>query len=137
MIDKILSRTKIVEKALDGTWLRNEAIAQNLANIDTPGYKRKTVNFEEHLNKALDERSFKGNMTHPRHIPIGRSQVEKTTLKISEDHSSSSVRLDGNNVDIENEMAAMAKNTIQYNTLIQSLSGRFKALKTVINEGRR
>ncbi len=137
MIDRILNRTKILEKALDGAWLRNEVIAHNLANVDTPGYKRKTVNFEEYLSKALDEKSFKGNMTHPRHIPIGASRLDKITFKVTEEHSSSAVRLDGNNVDIENEMAAMAKNTIQYNTLIQSLSGRFKALKTVISEGRR
>jgi flagellar basal-body rod protein FlgB len=136
MLEKLFSNTKITAKALDATWLRNDAIAQNIANVDTPGYKRKTVKFEEYLSDAIDGNGIKGNLTDKRHIPIGTANVDDISIQVTEDNKSLSTRLDGNNVDIENEMALMAKNTIQYNTLIQRISGQFKTLRSVIKEGR-
>lgn len=137
MLGMIFNRTKTVEKAMDASWLRNEAIAQNIANVDTPGYKRKTVAFEQFLNDAIDNNGISGFRTDKRHIPIGRKNVGEVEPEVTEDNSSLSVRLDGNNVDIENEMADMAKNSIKYNVLTQSLSSRFRSMKSVINEGRR
>lgn len=137
MLDRILNRSKILEKSLDASWLRNEAISQNIANVDTPGYKRKTVSFEDQLQQAIDGSSFKGFRTDPRHIPIGGSNVDNIDIAVTEDNKSLSMRLDGNNVDIESEMALMAKNSIQYNVLTQSLNSEFKRIKSAINEGRR
>jgi flagellar basal-body rod protein FlgB len=137
VIDRLFSRNKLIEKALDASWLRNEAISQNIANVDTPGYKRKTVPFEQLLNEAIEGSSFKGFRTDRRHIPIGNGDMDNLQLNVMEDNASLSYRLDGNNVDIDNEMASMAKNTIQYNTLIQRMNSRFKTLKSVISEGRR
>ena len=137
MLDRILSRTKPLEKALDATWLRNEAISQNIANVDTPGYKRKTVLFEELLNQAISDSKFEGFRTDKRHIPIGKSSMDEVNPTVMEDSKSLSMRLDGNNVDIDKEMADMSKNTIQYNTLIQRISGSFRTIKSVISEGRR
>ena len=137
MIDRILSQTNAAEKALQGTWLRNEAISQNIANVDTPGYKRKTVSFEQQLSDAMDNSSFKGFRTDPRHIPIGGSSVDDVNINTSEDNSSTSMRLDGNNVDIDSEMADMAKNSIQYNTLVQGISDQYKKILSAISEGRK
>jgi flagellar basal-body rod protein FlgB len=137
MFDGIFSKTKILGKALDATWLRNDAISQNIANVDTPGYKRKTVNFEDYLKQALDSDSIKVNLKNSRQIPIGGSNVDNIDIKVTEDNSSLSMRLDGNNVDIDSEMASMAKNSLQYNTLAQTLSSEFKRLGTAINEGRK
>lgn len=137
MLNRIFNRSWILEKSLDAAWLRNEAIAQNIANVDTPGYKRKTVAFEEYLNEAMDNSRIKGFRTDSRHFPIGRKDIGDVRMKVKEDNQTLSYRIDGNNVDIENEMASMAKNTIQYNTLIQSLNDEFKRLKNVINEGRK
>lgn len=136
MLDRIFGNTKVASRALDASWLRNDTISQNIANVDTPGYKRKNVSFEEHLNEALDDSSFKGRMTDRRHIPIGGTDVDNIDIKVNTDNSTS-LRLDGNNVDIENEMSSMAKNTIFYNTLIERLNGQFKALRSAINEGRK
>jgi len=137
MIDKITGgKTKVLEKALDAAWLRNEAIAQNLANVDTPGYKRKTVSFEEHLDKALGS-GIEGKRTHERHIPIGKTNVDTVPIYIKTDNSSLSIRQDGNNVDIDNEMAQMAKNTLKYNLLIQSINSGFNRIKSVISGGGR
>lgn len=137
MLDKLLGSTKVLEKALDATWLRNEAISQNVANVDTPGYKRKTVKFEEYLSDAMDGSSFKGLKTDKRHISIGADSIDKVEINLTEDYSNTSMRIDGNNVDIDSEMASMAKNSIQYNVLAQRLAGKFKSIKSVISEGRR
>ncbi len=127
MLERILSRTNLVEKALDAAWLRNEVIAHNIANADTPGYKKKAVAFEEYLNGYGNELKKKG-LKRAAGIP-------EPTIKTV--NTETSTRLDGNNVDIEAEMAQMAKNTIKYNTLIQRISGTFSTIKTVINDGRR
>jgi len=137
MLEKLTQNSRILEKALDASWQRNEAIAQNIANVDTPGYKRKTVEFEEYLSEAMDSSRIQGFRTHKRHIPIGKGNIDGVDIKVTQDNKSLSYRLDGNNVDIDNEMASMAKNTIKYNTLIQSLNTGFKRLKYVISEGRR
>lgn len=137
MFEKITGNLKILEKSLDAAWLRNEAISQNIANVDTPGYKRKSVSFEEALNQAMDGSSFKGNTTDRRHIPIGGSSIDSVGIKIDQDNQSLSMRLDGNNVDIDTEMASMAKNSIKYNTLIQSFNHGIRKIKSVISEGRR
>jgi len=137
VIDRILFGTKVIEKSLDASLMRNEAIAQNIANVDTPGYKRKTVSFEEELSDALSKNnSFKGKRTDPRHIPIGGRNIDEVGINVSEDSSSNVMRLDGNNVDIENEMAQMAENNIRYNVLIQRMNNTFSKMKSVIKEGR-
>jgi len=137
MLGKLFNGSRILEKSLDASWVRNEAISQNIANVDTPGYKRKTVSFEEYLNEAMDDSGFRGRRTDRRHIPIGGGNIDDIGIRITEDNKALSYRLDGNNVDIDNEMASMAKNTIQYNTLIQRINGQFRKLRSAINEGRR
>ena len=137
VIEKLFNKTRTLEKTMDAAWLRNEAIAQNIANVDTPGYKKKTVAFEEYLTQAIDGNSLKGIMTDKRHIPINPDNVDDINIKVSEDNKSLSQRSDGNNVDIEQEMADMAKNTIRYNLLTQSLNSEYKRLKSAISEGRR
>lgn len=136
MLEKLTSSLKLREKALDATWTRNEVIAQNIANVDTPGYKVKTVRFEEYLADALNKDGFKGNTTDSRHMEIGGGSPEKANIKVTTENSSLSTRLDGNNVDIESEMASSAKNDIRYNAIAQSISGGYTRLKSVIKEGR-
>lgn len=135
MIGKLFNNTKLAEKSLNATWLRNEVLSQNLANVDTPGYKRKSVSFEEQLNEATS--GLKGIRTDRRHIPIGQQDIDSVEIKVVQDNKSLNMRIDGNNVDIDSEMALMAKNTIQYNTLVQTLNGTFGKLRSVITEGRR
>lgn len=140
MLTRLFSNFNITEKALDATWLRNEVIADNISNVDTPGYKRKEVKFEEFLAKSTSDNNFAGFKTDPRHIDIGKVNNYKALrdipIKVALDNSNSSMRLDDNNVDIENEMATMAKNNIKYNVLIQNINSGFKMIKSVINEGR-
>lgn len=137
MVGWLFNNTKILEKAIDGTVMRNEAITQNIANIDTPNYKRKSVAFEKVLSDAMDGSNFRGFRTDKRHIPIGGTDLNNANITVTEDNAALEMRLDGNNVDIDAEMALMAKNSIIYNALVQKLSGQFKNLKSVISEGRK
>jgi flagellar basal-body rod protein FlgB len=107
MLDKIFEGKNIIHKALDATWLRNQVIAQNIANVDTPGYKRSSVSFEEQLIQAMSKSNFE------------KSVVDKIDIKIVKDNVNLSTRLDGNNVDIDTESAALAENYIRYNALVQ------------------
>lgn len=137
MFDKISNNLKILEKSLDASLLRNEVIAQNIANYNTPGYKKKTVKFEEYLSDAMKGSSFKGFKTDSRHISIGGDGIASVDSRVTEDYKELSMRLDGNNVDIEAENAAMAENYIKYNTLTDRLNGKFRMLKSAISEGRK
>lgn len=137
MIEKLYEKSNLLEKSLNASWARNEVISQNLANVDTPNYKRKDVTFEEYLNDSLDSKRLEGNTTDERHIPIKSKNTDKIKPEITQDNSDTSMRIDGNNVDIDSEMAYLAKNTIQYNSLIQMINSNYSRIKNVISEGRR
>lgn len=136
MLERLTGHLRLREKALDAAWTRNEVIAQNIANVDTPAYKGRIVTFEEHLDKAMDKDGFKGFTTDNRHIQIGGGSLENAKIKITREHKNLSVRIDGNNVDIESEMASLAKNNIRYSTLTQSISSGYRRIKSVISGGR-
>lgn len=126
----------VLEKALDASWLRNEVIAHNIANADTPGYKKYQVKFEEELISALESRKLKGKKTRVKHLDIGASSVDEVKPRVVRT-AGTQMREDGNNVDMDEEMTSLAKNAIMYNALVQKISGEFNRLKAVINEGRK
>jgi len=126
VLSNLLFTKSNIERGLDAAWLRNTVISQNIANVDTPGYKRKVVQFEEFLSDEMKTGK----------ISKGKSRLYGDDIRIIEDPSESSYRSDGNNVDIENEMALLAANTLRYNTLIQKINGDFQKLKLVIRGGR-
>lgn len=136
MLSRVFSGFTTLEKSLDATWKRNEVISHNISNVDTPGYKKKTVVFEEELAKALVGRGFYGKQTRERHLKIGNVPAGDIEAKVVE-VSSTKMRVDGNNVDIDTEMADLAINTIMHHTLVQKINGEFSRLKSIINEGRR
>lgn len=134
MIDKLLTSSNmgLFHKALDAATMRNEAIANNLANIDTPKYKRFDVTFEEEVRKALGaDGGIKGRTTNPRHISIGRSEIDEVRPKLVRDEHTV-MRNDGNNVDIDKENAALAKNQLMYQFLVDSIKGEFQKIKLAI-----
>ena len=126
MLSNLLFTKNNIERGLDAAWLRYDVISQNIANVDTPGYKRKVVRFEEFLDNEMKTGR----------ISQGKTRLSSNGMQITEDPTNSSYRSDGNNVDIEHEMALMAANSIRYNMLIQRMNGDFQKLKTVIRGGR-
>ena len=135
VIQNLFGKSSILEKSLNATWLRNDVIAQNIANDDTPMYKRKDVAFEDVLNASVNK--LEAKVTNKRHIPFNTGNIDNIQPQITESNSDVSMRIDGNNVDIDNEMASLAKNTIKYNTLVQMINGSYSKIKNVISEGRR
>lgn len=112
----------LLEKSLGVAALRYEVTANNLANIDTPGFKKSYVVFEDILQSAMDRQG------EVHSIKDVQPQVEKET--------STSLRQDGNNVDLEEEMTQLVMNTVNYNFSAQQLNKKFAMLKYVISEGR-
>lgn len=115
----------VLDKAADASWMRNEAIANNIANKDTPGYKRQDVNFESQLNKAL------GNFKYSESMDTKVANLRTSRLKVTTDTEDSgySYRLDGNNVDPERENALLAENQLKYQGLMDSVTEEFANLK--------
>lgn len=132
------STLQMLNSALNASTLRSRVILSNIANIDTPGYKSKQVVFENELKKALQEGSstFIGKKTHPLHMEIGGKLFTPSIAPKIIENSSTFVQNNGNNVDLEYEMTALAENTIWYNALVQQTSGYFNKLQEVIKEGR-
>ncbi len=128
---QVFNNIDFYKKALDGISLRNTAISHNIANANTPNYKRKVVVFEEQLKAAMEKRQVSLRTTHERHIGNRKTSFQP---RILEDRSLS-YRPDGNNVNIDTEAADLAKNQIMYNALINQVIGEFEKIKNVITEG--
>lgn len=124
-----------LSRALDASWKRNEVITNNIANAETPNFKKSTVLFEEILKEELKGNKLRGLMTNSRHIPINSINFNDLKYKIKTENNYST-RMDKNNIDIDVEMAERAKNEITYNTLTSKLQSNFQKIKFVINEGR-
>ncbi len=115
----------ILDKAADASWKRNEVITNNIANVDTPGYKRKDVQFETYLMQAL---VGDNSLDHR----VANASLDALDSSIYTDYATLSYRLDGNNVDIDTETANLAENQIRYYALIDSMTQEFSRLKTVL-----
>lgn len=115
----------VLDRAADAAWTRNDVLANNIANADTPGYKRKDVQFESYLADAvagtdsLDETVAKMDL----------NQINATTYT---EQAGQSYRIDGNNVDVTTENVELAKNQLRYYTLMNSISQEFSRLKTAL-----
>jgi flagellar basal-body rod protein FlgB len=130
MVKNIFDRVDYLQKGLDAAWLRNEVITNNIANADTPGFKRSYVEFESVLQ---EQQGISIKTTRENHIST--PNTEDISPKVIRDDNTT-VRMDGNNVDIEYESAELAKNTIWYNYMVQKISKEFGRLNKVINEGK-
>lgn len=112
----------VLQKAADASWYRNDVLANNIANVDTPNYKRKDVQFETYLITSLSG----GDSLDSNIANADLDELQPTTYV---DQSNLSYRLDGNNVDINTESAELAKNQLRYYTLLDSMSQEFNRLK--------
>lgn len=126
---------RLLTKALNAATYRNEAISNNIANVNTKNYKANRVVFEEELRNAMNVNKGKLSTTHENHIKLTDSvdNIEPVMVK----DTTTSMRLDGNNVDIDMENANLAANQLLYNALIQQANKKISLLRHVISEGRR
>ena len=127
----------VLQKGLSASWTRNAVIRNNLANVETPNFKASVVEFESLLAKALEEGGFTGTRTHPGHREIGAGSTGWETVRpLVLQNGELSMRMDGNNVDIESENVRMAQNTLFYNTLMEKMNSEIRRLRMAISEGK-
>lgn len=113
----------VLNKNLDGLWARQQAISENIANVETPGYKSKTVSFEDQLQAQLENSSkSKEDMIQ------GIQSVNPVTSE-----SGGTLRADGNDVDIEKENIELARTQLDYAYSLQGLSDQFSRLRIAIS----
>jgi flagellar basal-body rod protein FlgB len=128
-----------LEGAINAASMRQRVLANNIANVDTPYYKRSDVAFEEMLTQAIGEQDgtqlLAGKVTNARHIPINGSSAAATPKPQVFTEDSTSINNNRNNVDIDKEMSLMAENQLRYNLFIQQVNHEVKMMRTGI-EGR-
>ena len=151
MYDNLFGSVDLLRRGMQATWLRNEVITNNIANVDTVGYKASEVEFEHLFADALGTLPGDGealavtNRMHitgrgagltasdPRHITGGAfTDVDSVEPTIVTDEDSS-LRYDENNVDIEHEMVELAKNSVEYYSLVNKVNSEFSKLNAAIH----
>lgn len=119
----------LIKKSMEASNTRSQVISNNIANVNTANYKRYYVSFEDTLKNSIDNLSLK--KTNSKHLDDGNGFG---TVSVKQD-TASSMNSDGNNVDIDTEMASQAKNTLMYEALISQANNRISSEKLVINGG--
>lgn len=124
---------KGLENGLSASWLRNQTILNNVANNDTPDFKASGVEFETlYKEAAAREDGFQFKQTRATHVPIGGGSDASEVKGVVVQKDPTTYRMDGNNVDIDQEMTDYAKNVIYYNTILRKINGQFNQLRMAI-----
>ena len=140
MLDQIMDSTNFnyLPRAMTAASMRQEVISNNIANVNTPNYRKKNLEFEDILAREIyGEQNTEGKLkmvqTHQKHlpfIPVNFHAVPSVT-----DDKTTIMSVDNNNVDVDIEMATLAKNQIYYNALATELGGYVSKLRNAITSG--
>jgi len=144
MIGRMFDSTamRVLSQALSAAGLNHQVITHNLANVDTPGFKRSEVLFQSRLAAALAEQENQGEVlqgarTDARHLAIGAPADPGAVAPEVVVRAETTLRPDGNNVDLDAEMVKLSENTLMYQTMAQLVREQFTELRSVITEGRK
>ena len=138
MWNNVFRPIDVLQKGLSASWTRNAVIRNNIANVETPGFKASVLEFESLFAQALQGSGFTAKRTHPVHRDfgiVGVGNIDNIRPMIHESKDLS-MRMDGNNVDIESENVRMAQNSLYYNTLLEKMNSEIRRLRMAISEGR-
>ncbi len=119
-MSKTNSIMALIEAGIKAEGLRQKAIANNVANLETPGYRRIDVKFEEVLAKSLESSGG-----------VDLDEIEPQAYQPKKTH----VKSNGNDVSLENEVGAMIKNSLRYKTYIQLLKKRYQQIELAMKVG--
>ena len=140
MLAQIMDSTNLnyLPRAMTAASMRQEVVANNIANVNTPNFRKSNLEFEEMLAREIyGEKVPEGQLqmvrTHDKHLPFKPLKVHAEP-KIVEDNTTL-MRVDHNNVDIDIEMATLAKNQIYYNSLANQLGGYVTKMRNAITSG--
>lgn len=114
----------LLEKMLDVSSIKHKVIANNIANVNTPGYKKMEVSFADQLEKAVNESS------------VNKFDALQPKIVISKEDAGDTVRNDGNNVDMDKEVSSLVKNTLSYSIFTQLLAKKYEGIKSAIEGSR-
>lgn len=136
LIDKLLFSDPVpamMKKNLDFNSARHQLISNNIAQMDTPGYKAHDVDFKTQLREVVGGGSqLKLKATHPNHFGPGMGAVKK--LSPSPFAEENMIKSNGNNVDIDKEMAKLAENQIDFNAVTQMMMKRGSTVRSAVTE---
>lgn len=124
MIAGIDKNMNLLEKMLDISAIKHKVIANNIANINTPGYKKMDVNFAEQLEKVLKDTS------------VNKFDNLQPKIVISKEETNETVRNDGNNVDMDKEISSLVRNTLSYNIYTQLMAKKVEMVKFAIENSK-
>ncbi len=119
MLDRMYSTNKLLGAGLQASIVKNDVIQNNIANADTPNYKRQVVNFDTQLKNELENAKYTGQI-----------EVSNLVPKVTTDPTS--YRLDGNSVDINTEMVELYQNSVRYDVLVSSVSNNLKRINAAL-----
>ncbi len=133
MADLFGKELQVLARSLDFCTQRNNLITANLANADTPGYKAVRIDFEEALQEMVEQQGGKEiRRSDPKHFPMEPAAMQvQPEINVRE----TSVKRDGNSVNMDEEIAKMSINQIRYNASAEVLNKLFKNLEYAIQEG--
>lgn len=130
ILDRIFDGTMGgLQRALDLSWRRNEAIVSNIANAETPQYRAVDLNFGDELKRAFDATTKTLDTTHSGHQDVGTQGA----AHLQADHSGAT-KADGNNVDIDIQMGKLAHNGGQYSIASNLMRKKLQTLSTIIRQ---
>ncbi|MBN1917959.1 MAG: flagellar biosynthesis protein FlgB [Verrucomicrobia bacterium] len=120
-MDKLIKPEAIAlyERMLDFTALRHKVLANNIANVNTPGFQRSDVEFADELSRVLQDKGIAG--------------VEDLKLRLTQPNETA-FRNDGNNVSVEKEMTSLAENAIMYQVYAQLLARKFRQIDQILKD---
>ncbi len=125
MITGMDASSNLLEKMMNVSATKHKVIANNIANINTPGYKRMEVSFEDQLSRAIQD------------APVGKLVNLQPKIVVSKDkEGSGSIRNDGNNVNIDSEITSLVRNTLSYNIYTQLLGKKMDMVKSAIDNSK-
>lgn len=117
--------------SLDYATTKNNVLSQNISNVDTPGYRAQKVSFKNALSDALQS-GIETKRTSEKHIKFNKDEEQSFRITTT---NGTIYNNNGNNVDIDKEMAELAKNQIYYNALVDRINGKLSSLQTVVKGG--
>lgn len=125
----VYSYINVLNKAANASWLREETLANNLSNVNTPGYKRRDVDFQSVLRKELGNMKYTTLDSKVDHADLSR--LNATTYIDSANYS---YRVDKNNVDVDTENVELASEKLRYDALTDSMTQEFSRLKMAMQK---
>ena len=123
----VFNYVNVMQKTMDATAMRSEVILNNMADVNTPGYKRKDIRFETELKHAFARASQDTVDARVKNLDL-----EALTPKTYTDYEELSYRYDGNNVDINNENAILAEVQTKYNALMDLINSDFASMRAAM-----